>query len=73
MDWIEKQMLKDYKKKTIKYEKKLKSISADWNENIITIINMILPEGSRGKVHDLIKVLSKEKHVVLNHYYIETY
>ena len=31
-------------------------ISSDWNEDIATIINMILPKGSKSKAYDLMKV-----------------
>ena len=47
------------KKKQFNMRKKSESISSDWNENIITIINMILPEGSRSKENDLMKVVLK--------------
>ena len=51
--------------KPVKDEKKPQSNLSDWNEIIITINNMILPEGTRTKLYDLMKLLLKEKHITL--------
>ena len=46
-------------KKPVKDEKKPQSYSSDCNANIITIVNMILPEDLRTKTYDMMKVLKK--------------
>ena len=38
-------------------EKNPESISSDWNNNIVTILNMILLKGSRSKAYDSLKVI----------------
>jgi len=39
------------------YEEEPELISSNWNENIVTIIDMILSKDSRSSGYDLMKVL----------------
>ena len=46
---------------------------SDWNKNIIIIINIILPKGSRNNSYDLIKVVLKGKHIAPHNDYGVTF
>ena len=53
--------------------RKTESTSSDWNENIVTVINIIVSTGSRSKAYNLIKVLLREKYITMNENYATTY
>ena len=44
-----------------------------WDENIVLVISMILPEGLRSKTFDLMKVLLREKHFTFKDKYTITH
>ena len=41
----------------VKDDETQETIMTDWDENIVIVISMILPKGSRSKAFDLMKVL----------------
>ena len=44
----------------VKDEKRPETNLPVWNENIVILISMILPKGSRSKAHDFKKVLLRK-------------
>ena len=50
----------------VKDDKSQEIILTDWDTNIVMVISMILGEGSRSRAFDLIKLLSRDKHITFN-------
>ena len=58
---------------SVKDDKTQKITLTEWDENIISVISMVLGKGSRSKAFDLIKLLISEKHINFNENYTITH
>ena len=58
---------------TVEDDKTQKITLTEWDENIISVISMVLGKGSRSKAFDLIKLLISEKHITFNENYTITH
>ena len=50
----------------VKDDKSQEIILTDWDTNIVMVSSMKLGEGSRSRAFDLIKLLSRDKHITFN-------
>ena len=57
---------------TVEDDKAQKITLTEWDENITSVISMVLGKGSRSKAFDLIKLLISEKHITFNENYTIT-